>query len=174
MKSPWLLAITLAVLPSLGKVQAQPVTNETAPFSVVDIQWQPPGSFLLSFESWTDHVYALDGTIELGTNGAWTPLAAMRGTTGPASVLDPDTGSDRERFYRVVRFTQDGDADNDGMPNGWEADNDLNPANPADAALDSGCGVDNLTAYLQGRDPRKPSVSDLGGVVNLEVYTVLE
>ena len=48
-----------------------------------------------------------------------------------------------------------GDEDEDGMPNGWENDNGLNPTDPTDAAGDlDGDGLTNLDEYLQGTDPQ--------------------
>jgi hypothetical protein len=46
------------------------------------------------------------------------------------------------------------DSDGDGMPDEWELANNLNPTDPADAALDSdGDSVANRDEYLAGTDP---------------------
>lgn len=52
----------------------------------------------------------------------------------------------------------DGDTDDDGMPNGWEADNGLDPNDPSDANEDDdGDGVTNLEEYLGDTDPQDPN-----------------
>jgi hypothetical protein len=52
----------------------------------------------------------------------------------------------------VVRVLAD--TDGDGMPDEWESANNLNPANSADAALDSDSdGMSNADEYLAGTDP---------------------
>ncbi|MCS6771490.1 MAG: S8 family serine peptidase [Kiritimatiellae bacterium] len=54
------------------------------------------------------------------------------------------------------------DTDNDGMPDGWEIVNNLNPI-VNDAALDvDGDGVNNLNEYLNGGDPRTPDTDGDG------------
>ncbi len=46
------------------------------------------------------------------------------------------------------------DYDGDGMPNGWEIANDLDPTDPSDAITDAdGDGVYNLDEYVGGTDP---------------------
>jgi hypothetical protein len=52
----------------------------------------------------------------------------------------------------------DGDTDNDGMPDGWETANGLNPSSDADAQEDpDGDQIDNLSEYLAGTDPWDPN-----------------
>jgi hypothetical protein len=68
-----------------------------------------------------------------------------------------------------------GDADGDGMANGWEVQYGMNPFNSANATGDlDNDGVNNLTEYLQGRDPTKGAVADANGLVNLNVFTPME
>jgi Zn-dependent metalloprotease len=50
------------------------------------------------------------------------------------------------------------DLDRDGLPDGWEIQNGLNPTNPADAAADlDGDGLSAVQEFRSGADPRSPS-----------------
>ena len=56
------------------------------------------------------------------------------------------------------------DDDSDGMPNAWETQYGLNPADPADAAQDAdGDGYTNLQEYQAGTDPTNPASNPGGG-----------
>jgi poly(beta-D-mannuronate) lyase len=51
----------------------------------------------------------------------------------------------------------DPDTDGDGMPDGWETANGLNPNDPADATQDpDGDGLSNLQEFQAGTDPNDP------------------
>ncbi|MCK4927418.1 MAG: hypothetical protein KAS11_03055, partial [Candidatus Aenigmarchaeota archaeon] len=55
------------------------------------------------------------------------------------------------------------DTDNDTMPDGWEADNGLNPTDPKDGALDAdNDGLSNADEYLHGTDPNNPDTDGDG------------
>ena len=55
------------------------------------------------------------------------------------------------------------DTDGDGMPDWWEAEHGLDPADPADAALDpDGDGLANLAEYAAGTDPHSPDTDSDG------------
>ncbi len=45
------------------------------------------------------------------------------------------------------------DSDNDGMPDAWEIKHNLNPHDPADAALIAKSGYSNIEEYLNGMNP---------------------
>ena len=99
----------------------------------------------------------------------------MWGGDATTSWTDTTATNVNQRFYQVVRMPGDGDFDSDGMPNAWELQYGLNLFDPNDAQTDSDSdGVDNLTEYLQGRDPTKEAVADSAGLVNLNVFTPLE
>jgi hypothetical protein len=50
------------------------------------------------------------------------------------------------------------DLDRDGLPDGWEIQNGLNPTNPADASADlDGDGLSAVQEFRSGADPRSPS-----------------
>ena len=63
------------------------------------------------------------------------------------------TGADQ--MFTTAAFL---DSDGDGIPNGWEAANGLNPNLAGDALLDAdGDGVSNRDEYASGTDPRNPA-----------------
>jgi Calx-beta domain-containing protein/thrombospondin type 3 repeat protein len=63
------------------------------------------------------------------------------------------------------------DTDGDGMPDAWEARYGLNlKRNDTHADLDED-GADNITEFLQSRNPAKGAVPDTGGAVNLKVFS---
>ena len=94
-------------------------------------------------------------TINGGTGHvSWIPTFADA-TGGPVAVTvavnDGDGGTDAQS-YTVLVSTIDSDAD--GMPDGWENENNLDPNDPTDALQDpDGDGVNNITEYNQGTDP---------------------
>jgi T5SS/PEP-CTERM-associated repeat protein len=91
----------------------------------------------------------------VATNGAFL---AFQGLVVNNGTIDTTAGS--ARFHGgimnngSVALDPNGDADGDGMPNGWEKAYGLNPLDPADANADpDGDGFSNLQEYLAGTDP---------------------
>ncbi|MBN1267975.1 MAG: S8 family serine peptidase, partial [Kiritimatiellae bacterium] len=104
---------------------------------------------------------------------------------GPDADLDGDGASNLEEFNwwydntylvggceatsptnRVGPDPTQLDTDGDGMPDGWEIFNDLDPTDPSDGALDpDGDGVSNSDEYTYGTDPRNPD-SDADGLTD--------
>ena len=101
------------------------------------------------------------------------PHLSAGGGTGPfdgiVSGLTPGTTYQLRAYAQVrqggITYTVYGptrsfatpdsaDTDGDGLPDGWEIDNGLDPDDPADAARDSdGDGRDNESEFLAGTDP---------------------
>ena len=85
------------------------------------------------------------------------------------SALEVPVSTEEEPFVELnLRLlTSTGDSDQDGMPNGWEADNGLDPEDPSDAEEDpDGDGLTNLEEYLAGSDPRASPDSDGDGLAD--------
>ncbi len=75
--------------------------------------------------------------------------------------------------FDLSSFNLGADVDGDGMPDVWETQYFGNLAQTATGDFDSD-GVNNLTEYLQGRDPTKGFVPDTNGQVRLSVYSPFE
>lgn len=113
-------------------------------------------------------------TIDAATGAmAWTPTYAEI-IAGPWTVVvtvdDGDGGSDSLTFSLNPTPADD---DADGIPDGWELENGLDPTDPNDGALDPDMdGLTNAEEYDVGQDPNVydgPSfpltlVSPIGGV----------
>lgn len=97
-------------------------------------------------------------------------------------------GVDDVRFYRKalegpeVEALRNIDSDGDELPDWWEMENGFDPNDPDEnhnGVLDGlddtdGDGVNNVTEYRQGRNPRAGAVTDTEGVLDFRVYTRLE
>lgn len=100
-----------------------------------------------------------------GMDDAWERAHGLDPT-----VDDRNGDPDRDRVPNIQEYVAgtdpqatppppdppDEDADGDGLPNGWELANGLNPHDPTDAGLDfDGDGLTNRQEYFLGTDPKK-------------------
>jgi len=84
------------------------------------------------------------------------------------ALSDAERGQIEEEL--IAKYVDlSGDSDHDGLPDLWEIQEFGSLGQTATDDFD-GDGVDNLTEYLQGRNPTKGAVPDTTGVVNLRVY----
>jgi len=103
------------------------------------------------------------------------PIDMALGQNGLGQLTD-SAPSEPMGFYRVSRFPlyANIDSDGDGVSDAWELKNGLKPLqNDPSADLD-GDGADNLTQYLQGRNPTKGVIADSGNIVKLQIFSPLE
>jgi hypothetical protein len=75
------------------------------------------------------------------------------------SDTDSDGLSDLQEYQRGTNPTH-ADTDGDGMPDGWEVHNMLNPLLNNALADADGDGLSNLQEYLSGTDPRSFTVAE--------------
>jgi len=96
--------------------------------------------------SWLDNTLSFTPNVALNNNEAYTVHIAATATDASANALPA--------LYSFTFTTSDGDWDKDQMPDSWEEDNDLNPSDPTDAALDpDGDDLANLEEYQRNTDP---------------------
>ena len=97
-----------------------------------------------------------------------TPCAMLLGQNGwdHFVVSLPPPGGAGSAFFRIgkVPINQSLDSDGDGIPDVWELEHQLDPLNPADAALvDVGDGLTYLEEYLLGDNPQIVTVVEVTG-----------
>lgn len=88
---------------------------------------------------------------------------------GANAVAGHNVETDAARFFMRLELTTNinADSDSDGMPDGWEVLNGLNP-HFNDAGLDAdGDGFTNLEEYLFGLDPQE---NDFANGVTTQTY----
>lgn len=101
---------------------------------------------------------SLSQTLAAGTanvNAALNVAGLAPGTTYHFRVIAQNssgTSTGADRIFTTAAFL---DSDGDGIPNGWETANTLNPNLASDALLDAdGDGVSNRDEYAAGTNPR--------------------
>jgi uncharacterized delta-60 repeat protein len=158
---------------NLSRVSVQyknpPGTGPWQSASLLTIAGQPAASNppLPAPPTGATHAIVWNAVQDLGASFSGGVLLRAQGT-------DPSgAGAWSEPMYYTVNVT--GDADGDGMPDGWEITNSLNPNDPGDASLDQdGDGASNEAEFIAGTNPtsgtsvlRITSISRNGSVVTL-------
>jgi uncharacterized protein (DUF1800 family) len=129
------------------------VNSWTLTFLIADLT-VPASPVTLATYTWTGAV-AAEPTL-LDGSAVWTNAD---GTPGAFDV-ELETGVDA---YLSPGPLGPADSDNDGMPDAWESTHLFNPALAADALLDADSdGLDNLSEFLAGTDPRDADSDDDG------------
>jgi hypothetical protein len=160
------------------------MTNLVAPISLSSNAWY---QIALTYSS-TNSIFYVNGQ-QTGTNGAgvsYYPDPLVRAFDG-FSIGSDRNGNQQARGQfdeletynyplSAANILRPIDSDGDGLPDSWETQYGLDPNNPtgsdgADGDPD-GDGVNNLTEYRMGRNPRiAGTVQDTGNVIQLNVYT---
>ncbi len=108
--------------------------------------------------------YITDDILGWDIYGMCSHLGSIDGITTSVQDTAPDFG---------FTTNPEGDKDEDGMPNGWEGDNGLNPNNASDASEDpDGDNYTNLEEYKAGTDPMDPE--DWPSVLNTSISVIIE
>lgn len=127
------------------------ITNENDPFAILNIAQDGDGNTTVNWASCSDHLYEVQTADDLSTQTVWAMQAAMIGSDGTTSWTDTTSPGIDHHFYRVLRQSSDDDFDGDGIPNGWEIANGLDPLDSNDASYASSNpwahGLTNFQVY---------------------------
>jgi hypothetical protein len=139
------------------------ITNEAAAFAVLAV-WQETNHWTrVMFESCRDHHYVMVSTDELSSNTVWSVRDLVPGEDGYTVWTDETTTAETEkRFYKAARLDPLGDFDGDGMSNGDELANGVDPTNPDT----DGDGIPDG----DDPDPRDPDVTPQTGSALVRVH----
>ncbi len=97
--------------------------------------------------------YFDDGLLDFDDDGLLNMQEYYANSDPTEKDTDDDGLSDMDEYIIHRTLPSNEDSDNDGMPDGWEVNNELNPLFD-DAYLDSdGDGVSNLDEYISGTSP---------------------
>ena len=100
---------------------------------------------------------------------------ALRDDVPSQLVTNLPAGSDNEGFVLhnwAISFKQQSDNDADGLPDGWEVNNGLNPADASDATTDPDSdGLNNTEEHANGTDPNNSDTDGDGLSDSYEVNT---
>ena len=129
------------------------------------------GGVEVNFNSSSQRVYTLQYSLDIRDTGAWHDVpgqADVPGVGGPQTLSD--SSGDEVRYYRLLVDLPAGeaDADNDGIPDSLDPDDDndgmsdeyenahsLDPFNAADAGIDTDLDTFlNIEEYIADTDPR--------------------
>jgi hypothetical protein len=125
------------------------------------------GICTLSWWGKTGTSYYIQFTEDLADSGSWLYYPVI--VTGTDAVAGFNVETNATRFFMRLELTTNinADSDFDGMPDGWEVLNGLNP-HFNDAGLDAdGDDLTNLEEYLFGLDPQQ---DDLANGVRTQSY----
>jgi hypothetical protein len=128
------------------------------------------------------------GTKSTASGSFWnTPLTSwtenthyvvFRSVTVPANggiYVQAQAGLSGYTLVNGMQIACAGDSDNDGLPDSWEIQyfGNLNQTASGDSETIPD-GINNLTEYRQGRNPKRGTLPDTGGVLNFSVHTLLK
>ena len=146
-------------------------TNHMYIFSCSDLlatNWWALGSDLAPTTNWTDATVTtsmMNASMRFTMDTPGFPGDSTNTWTNTAPT------SSEARFYKAVDATMD--SNGDGIPDWWEVTYFGGLTNAvADADANSN-GVDNLSEYLLGHNPREVVAPDPNAVLALQVYTPL-
>jgi len=178
---------TVTVSNTAGAVVSQPATvtvlcvlaSEEEPFWIQSIAARTNGGFILAWESCSSHLYEVQSAAEPSASTAWTPRTLMVGKDGATSWTNTNAPTANQHFYRVQRYSFEGDQDKDGLSNlaefnratdlhnadtdgdrfadGWEVKYGFDPLVPTDGHGDlDGDGYSDLQEYESRTRPDAP------------------
>jgi hypothetical protein len=126
------------------------------------------GASWATVDSTSDYLTALDGMVIGGAMTATFTLSSPPTNINGIRIIGPNggnAGSDPNGFIGVFELVVDStftDADNDGMPDGWEQVNGLDiTINDAYSDADND-GLPNFIEYQQDTDPQNPDTDGDG------------
>lgn len=173
------------------------VANEGEPFAILTSARDTNRQVTLSWESCNEHLYAVQTSEKSPAPAGWMTRTLMIGSDRATTWTDTNAPAHAQRFYRVQRFSFDGDedgdglsnltefqlgtdlrnpdTDGDGMPDGWEVQYGFNPFDPADAHADlDGDGYTNLQEYQSRTRPNAAYSRPAGLPPNLVAWWKLD
>lgn len=109
-----------------------------------------------------------------GISDAWELEYFGNLSTDPNADPDGDGVSNLQEYINGTNPLLARDSDNDGLPDDWEIQNGLDPANDDSMGDADQDGVNNITEFRQGRNPNVGAISDTTEVLGLKIYTQLD
>jgi len=149
--------LTVTASPAAGGTVTPSGSGAYSVGAVVSVSAAPASGYL--FLCWSGDLDSLDAdeTVTMDTSLAITAVFGL-----PADDADADGISNEDELARGLH-PGDADSDGDGMADGWEDANLLDPGDPADATLDPDLdAASNVEEFVRGTDPHvydEPPVS---------------